>query len=1622
VRLRLEDRLPQNLRGKLVKIKGKAEPLLAKIKEVFPEYTIHDIHHSNKVIEILDWFVPDQMKSAMKEWEVFFLLCAAVFHDCGMAKLLGLEDTGESEIREKHHIRSEKYVVDHWENLGFDDKHQAEIIGRLCRGHRETPDNTEDYNPRRKYERVHGEDKSINMPLLVMLLQIADALDLTFERAPWEYYEKICPKLERISMDEWQRQMFTSGASPAFDVRRIEVDVSGCHDLRILEAVDQYIYDIQTQLDLLPDYLHNYRDYAEYLFQRIVRIPLPEKRHWEIEILKEAPWTKIKSLGDFYKLTTDTRGFIERLFKDEEEWRIKKEQLYYFGEHAEIEQEFQTISAKLERTNICLITGEPNSGKSTSLLFFIDECLKRNIDTLILFLNPFIEAEILAGDNGILNEIDRFITTQYRGYEKRKVLLAIDALRREESIENYIEKCDKLFEWVFSRGYRLIATLRSDQRDLLKKNLENMPINKWIKYNLKEGEIEAKPFNLEQTKKAVIRYLNFSPYEKIKPPELSLDSKEFNECVEIIARKSRRVIGDIAFIIEDIYISSQEFSKETLEKYPEGTVGIPSGYVLRWNTIRRDYYLVGDKVLPAMVLFLTYQNYSITRQFVDKFVEWGVDELDEGLLDRKQISSRVENLLKFYCISTTFENVEQFRLRSDWREAIEQGSLIQRLRDNSNLPVSKFVEIVNSGNLVNWIVRFIFKLQNDLESGGLSYCDIETWHIVGDMAKAWGIDIKGLEIKTKLEILESATNFLTNTLRSHPEIWHIRIPWDFLKKTFSLILGRSLNDATPQYCDVAIAFYKELNRRNPEDFFSSWMLGEFLERKGQYDEALELYVESASTQNTSKGYGSLIDKLRSRKDILPDYVQFECLGLREKAAMKAIECYAGNHRNWSDLAEALTYKGDIFVKQEKFGKAIKNYDNAIKAYEKGIEVIEKLTPRLFKEDKRRYQIRIAVILGKRADANACIGRLEESIKDTKRALEIKSSVMDIEEEIEESRISLHKYDKLLVTRDFIIPILDQILYISDLTIKREEREKLSKGWYKVKELLSNLDPELVGISIDYFNDLKISSLYQAINLDENNWAAKQDLRELTDISLDKIREEKKYTAKYHENCAELLKDKKHILEVFHRLFSASIHSWIFVQHLRAGNVKRGQEGGNKWVLSGRWGIAGKRIVEDFIAKIPHRIAVKCFEFSVFFNPDNSDSWHNLGWEYFHDGKLGQARDAFEKNLKIEEERNKIRNSHLSKIGIGKIYQERKDAITAANWFKEGAELCIEFYAKDDPQKTVDQLIKTNESLKDLVVLTIPEDKKIEIMKDALGLSDRALKISESAQLTDFQRLLQDGIKWLEREIRWVKGKKMLPAMSLDEILDTSLVTLLSIESEPERVETLYDKQFAFSRLGEHEKSAEYADKILELEPNNIFAWINKGTSLAKLEKYEEALKCVEKVTDSLDPSNAFAWHNKGVYLEKLGRWEEAKKCYKESSRLGYILAEFKFLRLTKKIKKPNTWLYKIYGSLHANLQNGFKKGIFTEAKKIAETALSEVDNKEKLIKEISKLTLSWFKNIVFKYDFLDSREKLLFLLDEFKVAFEEFNVKVPSLEEIKEKCMQSEKYEESKEKIKKIFG
>ena len=153
-------------------------------------------------------------------------------------------------IRDNHHQRSEAFILKHFLELGIEDSHQAEIIGRICRGHRkEDLHDTNLFNSDKKYKSF-----SINLSLLSMFLRISDEFDLSFNRTPEISYNNLELK-EKFSKDEWGTHLSISGVSPQKDDPTVIVGSANCKSPIIHRKLKSIESKINDQLDELPDYL-----------------------------------------------------------------------------------------------------------------------------------------------------------------------------------------------------------------------------------------------------------------------------------------------------------------------------------------------------------------------------------------------------------------------------------------------------------------------------------------------------------------------------------------------------------------------------------------------------------------------------------------------------------------------------------------------------------------------------------------------------------------------------------------------------------------------------------------------------------------------------------------------------------------------------------------------------------------------------------------------------------------------------------------------------------------------------------------------------------------------------------------------------------------------------------------------------------------------------------------------------------------------------------------------------------------------------------------------------------------------------------------------------------------------
>lgn len=302
----------EDLLNKLEDIKNITKPLLGRTIASFSEYTIHCIEHSEKVIEKLDLIIPDSLKEELNEYEIFFLLASAYLHDIGMirdlrkelSKILekaeseikpknsfdekdGLLDVFDEEIferfkrqelaknpeisdeeiekrfvREWHHLISEIWIRQFYDELRIKDDHQAYIIGRICRGHRnkeiskkilEELKEKEDVLDTFLFEKKVYLGNEINLRLLASLLRIADELDIEHDRAPKIIYKILDLNLE--SDKEWRKHFSVSGVTISRDDPLLIIGDAICEDPEIHRMLKKWERKVENELRKLQKYI-----------------------------------------------------------------------------------------------------------------------------------------------------------------------------------------------------------------------------------------------------------------------------------------------------------------------------------------------------------------------------------------------------------------------------------------------------------------------------------------------------------------------------------------------------------------------------------------------------------------------------------------------------------------------------------------------------------------------------------------------------------------------------------------------------------------------------------------------------------------------------------------------------------------------------------------------------------------------------------------------------------------------------------------------------------------------------------------------------------------------------------------------------------------------------------------------------------------------------------------------------------------------------------------------------------------------------------------------------------------------------------------------------------------------
>ena len=211
------------------------------VPKIFPEYTLHNIQHSKRVVEYIPDLVTDI--NEFNDFELTLMVLAALLHDIGMA--LGKDDISKikndkfdfendskysvykkiynedalieiirnnhadisSKIIEKDEAFADKFILQDPNGVSY-----QKDISLLCKSHTKDnlwlSENLSEHNIKGIYD--------FNLRYISYLLRIADLLDIDQSRTPIDLYKLIKPS--QTSGDEWRKHFIIT------NIKKVEED------------------------------------------------------------------------------------------------------------------------------------------------------------------------------------------------------------------------------------------------------------------------------------------------------------------------------------------------------------------------------------------------------------------------------------------------------------------------------------------------------------------------------------------------------------------------------------------------------------------------------------------------------------------------------------------------------------------------------------------------------------------------------------------------------------------------------------------------------------------------------------------------------------------------------------------------------------------------------------------------------------------------------------------------------------------------------------------------------------------------------------------------------------------------------------------------------------------------------------------------------------------------------------------------------------------------------------------------------------------------------------------------------------------------------------------------------
>lgn len=163
-------------------------------------------------------------------------------------------------------------------------------------------------------------------------------------------------------------------------------------------------------------------------------------------------------------------------------------------------------------------------------------------------------------------------------------------------------------------------------------------------------------------------------------------------------------------------------------------------------------------------------------------------------------------------------------------------------------------------------------------------------------------------------------------------------------------------------------------------------------------------------------------------------------------------------------------------------------------------------------------------------------------------------------------------------------------------------------------------------------------------------------------------------------------------------------------------------------------------------------------------------------------------------------------------------------------------------------------------------------RKAEDLAVAAGSAMEKGDIETAIDLADAATKTYD----LSGKVWFIHGQVMQLAKQYETALESYAAAKIC---EPDKAAlAIYNQGKVYEELQQWDQAIKAFDAVVELDPEDTDAWVNRGVALAEMDRHLEAVVSYDRAL-KLSPDDVDAWANKGNSLQVTGKYDDAVACY-----------------------------------------------------------------------------------------------------------------------------------------------